>query len=64
MIGHQVGHPPRKVKRYADLAGFLSAAFEEYARDVRNGTFPGPEHSIQMKPGERDKLLAMTGPTS
>lgn len=35
---------PRFVKRYAELAGTVSAAAEQYARDVRTRQFPGPEH--------------------
>lgn len=35
---------PRFVKRYAELAGTVSAAAERYAREVRAREFPGPEH--------------------
>lgn len=38
---------PRFVKRYADLRSVLSGAAKAYADDVRNGTFPGPEHSFE-----------------
>ena len=37
---------PRFVKRYADLRTELLRAAKEYADDVRNGTFPAPEHSF------------------
>jgi 3-methyl-2-oxobutanoate hydroxymethyltransferase len=33
------------VKRYADLRGELEGAVDSFARDVRLGTYPGPEHS-------------------
>ena len=35
---------PRFVKRYADLAGTISAAASAYAEEVRARRFPGPEH--------------------
>jgi 3-methyl-2-oxobutanoate hydroxymethyltransferase len=38
---------PRFVKRYADLRSVLTGAAQAYADDVRNGTFPGPEHSFE-----------------
>jgi 3-methyl-2-oxobutanoate hydroxymethyltransferase len=38
---------PRFVKRYADLRSVLTDAAKAYADDVRNGTFPGPEHSFE-----------------
>lgn len=40
------GHQPRFVKRYADLAGVLTDAVDRYAREVRDGAFPGPEHTF------------------
>ena len=47
MTGLTGGRVPRFVKRYADLRGELLRAAREYADDVRNGTFPGPEHSFE-----------------
>ena len=38
---------PRFVKRYADLAGAVSAAAASYAEEVRARRFPGPEHVYQ-----------------
>ena len=35
------------VKRYADVAGMLRGAVEEYAADVVSGAFPGPEHAYR-----------------
>jgi 3-methyl-2-oxobutanoate hydroxymethyltransferase len=40
------GHTPRLVKRYADLAGVLTGAVTQYAQEVRDGVFPGPEHTF------------------
>lgn len=44
MLGLNDQFQPRFVKRYADLAPRMRAAFAAYAREVGDGTFPGPEH--------------------
>ncbi len=46
MAGLTPGAPLTFVKRYADLRGVLSEAVRAYADDVREGRFPGPEHSF------------------
>ena len=46
MAGLTPGKPLTFVKRYADLRGVLEAATREYVDDVREGRFPGPEHSF------------------
>lgn len=46
MAGLRGGRQPRFVKAFADLRSELSRAAKEYADEVRNGTFPGPEHSF------------------
>lgn len=38
---------PKFVKRYADLGPAVTAAVGAYCREVRAGTFPGPEHSFR-----------------
>jgi 3-methyl-2-oxobutanoate hydroxymethyltransferase len=45
MAGFTHGKTARFVKRYADVGGELRRAAEQYADEVRRGTFPGPEHS-------------------
>ena len=47
MAGFTGGRVPRFVKKYADLRAELLRAAQEYADDVRSGTFPGPEHSFE-----------------
>ncbi|MFL6144950.1 MAG: 3-methyl-2-oxobutanoate hydroxymethyltransferase [Labedaea sp.] len=44
MAGLRRGKAPRFVKRYADLAGVLLGAAQEFAADVRGREFPAPEH--------------------
>jgi 3-methyl-2-oxobutanoate hydroxymethyltransferase len=38
---------PRFVKHYADLGQAVRQAAQNYCREVRDGTFPGPEHSFR-----------------
>lgn len=38
---------PRFVKHYADLGQAVRKAVETYCHDVRDGSFPGPEHSFR-----------------
>jgi len=47
---------PKFVKQYARLAEEMKRAFAEFAEEVRNGTFPGPEHVYPMIAGEAEKL--------
>ena len=47
MAGLTPGAPLTFVKRYADLRGVLTEATRAYADDVRDGRFPGPEHSFR-----------------
>jgi len=46
MLGLSEAGPTKFVKRYADLRTQTLAAFESYIREVRDGSFPGPEHSF------------------
>ena len=45
MAGLNAGPKPKFVKRYADLRGVLAQAAKEFADEVHNGTYPGPEHA-------------------
>jgi len=44
MLGMNDQFQPRFVKRYADLAPQMRAAFAAFAKEVADGSFPGPEH--------------------
>jgi 3-methyl-2-oxobutanoate hydroxymethyltransferase len=61
MIGLGGGHPPRGVRRYADLSDILGQAFAAYVDDIQTGRFPTNQDAPRMKPGEFDKLLTLTG---
>ncbi|MBT0770071.1 3-methyl-2-oxobutanoate hydroxymethyltransferase [Kineosporia sp. J2-2] len=45
-FGLNTGRMPRFVKQFADVRGTLLAGAAEYAAQVRDGSFPGPEHSF------------------
>ncbi len=44
MLGLRRSRAPRFVKRYADLAGVMAGAVEQFAAEVRGRQFPAPEH--------------------
>lgn len=46
MAGLRTGGAPRFVKRYADVAGELTRAAQEFAADVRGGEFPAAQHTF------------------
>ncbi|MBI3564082.1 MAG: 3-methyl-2-oxobutanoate hydroxymethyltransferase [Elusimicrobia bacterium] len=46
MLGLTEGTPLKFVKRYADLRSLAVKAVADYCREVRDGEFPGPEHSF------------------
>jgi 3-methyl-2-oxobutanoate hydroxymethyltransferase len=45
MLGLTTGKAPKFVKRYANLAEEIGKAARQYAKEVGDGSFPGPEHS-------------------
>jgi 3-methyl-2-oxobutanoate hydroxymethyltransferase len=47
LAGLTPGPGPKFVKRYADLRTVLTDAVTTYADDVREGRYPGPEHSYR-----------------
>ena len=49
---------PRHAKRYAEIGAVMAGAVETYVREVRDGTYPGPEHSFKIAQDELDKFLA------
>ena len=53
ILGMDLAFKPRFVKRYAELETTMIAAFEQYAGEVRDGSFPGPEHSFGAKKGPK-----------
>lgn len=64
ILGNFVGDiAPKFVSRYAELGNVITDAFERYARDVRQRTFPGPEHWYHLEPAavaDFDSTVATT----
>ncbi len=52
LLGISIGHVPRFVKQYADVASTILAALERYVADVRLGRFPQVEHTYSMPDAE------------
>ena len=46
MLGAYPGHRPKFVKNFMEGHGSIPAAIAAYVREVKTGTFPGPEHSF------------------
>lgn len=45
-------HVPRHSKVYTDLIPIIEDVFTQYANEVRERVYPGPEHTVYMKPEE------------
>ena len=45
-FGLRTGRMAKFVKQYADVHGLLLEAAKQYAAEVADGTFPGPEHTF------------------
>jgi 3-methyl-2-oxobutanoate hydroxymethyltransferase len=59
MLGIFEAFTPKFVKKYANLAGEMRKAFQEYIRDIHDGTFPTVDQCYKMKVGEGDRLKEM-----
>ncbi len=58
LLGSFVGDiQPRFVKRFANVGSVIEDAFSQYAACVRDGTFPGPEHSYPLDPEQAVAIL-------
>ena len=47
MLGMNPGHIPKFVKNYMIEGRTIQQAFEVYAQEVKDGSFPGPEHGFK-----------------
>ena len=47
LLGLYPDFRPKFAKRYADLGDQVRKAIETYSKEVREGTFPGAEHSFR-----------------
>ena len=51
-------HTPRHSKIYTDLIPIMEDVFIRYRDEVRSRVYPGPEHTVYMKPEELQKFAA------
>jgi 3-methyl-2-oxobutanoate hydroxymethyltransferase len=58
MIGLGGEHTPKFARRYVNVAESISRAVSEYARDVRDGSFPADTESFHLPAELRDRVLA------
>ncbi len=56
VVGLFQAFQPKFCKKYCNLAEIMTAAFTEYRKDVKDGTFPAPENEFTIKKAELDKL--------
>jgi 3-methyl-2-oxobutanoate hydroxymethyltransferase len=57
-------HTPRHSKIYTDLIPIIEDVYTRYATDVRNRTYPGPEHTAYMSARELDRFAGKVGWTN
>ena len=54
LLGFDMGFSPKFLKRFAELEHPITDAIGRYVKEVRDGTFPAPEHSFHRKnPGKK-----------
>jgi 3-methyl-2-oxobutanoate hydroxymethyltransferase len=56
MLGLYGDIKPKFVKNFVDGAAFMKDAFNAYSNEVKNGTFPAPEHGYKIAPEIIDTL--------
>ena len=59
LLGLDDSFKPRFLKRYDELAPRIRGAVNDYAEDVREGAFPGPEHSFSLNKADRRRKKAV-----
>ena len=52
LLGIYDGHAPRFAKRYGEMREQMIAGVAAYAADVRQGSFPAPEHTYSIDDDE------------
>jgi len=58
LLGIYEGHAPRFAKRYAEVKAEMVAGVAQYAAEVRDRSFPGPEHTYSIDDEELERLRA------
>jgi ketopantoate hydroxymethyltransferase len=47
LLGLQAWLTPKAARKYADIGSTMKGAFAQFARDVREGNFPGKAESFE-----------------
>jgi 3-methyl-2-oxobutanoate hydroxymethyltransferase len=56
LLGIYDGHAPRFAKRYAEVKAEMVAGVAAYAAEVREGSFPAPEHTYSIDEEELERF--------
>jgi 3-methyl-2-oxobutanoate hydroxymethyltransferase len=56
LLGFSNGFSPKFAKKYRNLHDEIVGAVSEYISDVRDRSFPGPEHSFKIDEEVLEKL--------
>lgn len=56
MLGMFSDFTPKFVKKFADTGSVMKKAFEDYAVEIKAGTFPAPEHTFKINEEVLEKL--------
>lgn len=56
MLNMYGGHQAKFVKHFADIGEEMKQAFRDYAKEVKEGTFPAPEHTYKIDDEVIDQL--------
>jgi 3-methyl-2-oxobutanoate hydroxymethyltransferase len=62
LLGIYDGHAPRFAKRYAEAKAEMVAGVAQYAAEVRDRSFPGPEHTYSIDDEELERFRARLDP--
>jgi len=54
---------PKFLKKYANIRKVIKDAVNEYSKEVREGSFPDPEHSFEMSEEESGRLYGRNKPS-
>ena len=57
VVGMFEAFTPRHAKRYAELGATLSEALGRFNQEIKDGTYPGPEHSFKVNAEQLSQFL-------
>ena len=63
MLGLFEEFKPKFVKKYANIRAVVSDAVRDYVSEVREGSFPDPEHSFEMEEENTGRLYGRERPS-